>query len=313
MTSDLDGTQWLASVLRSELPIRQAPRTLSLDARAGTWCEGAYVGATLVLRAPNDPALPFGVDLAAGVSCRVHFATREGLRDRARSEAYVRAWCAVVRRALRDLATSDLPDAPLLEPGALTAHAVWAVSQRTALRTLDDFTNALSGVKALGRFLAIAPARATAALDCVHTIVNESPPLLETPTLRLTTLTTPWNDEPPPGPSRGGVRVHYGGVVVAIELCTLLDDVIVDRKQQEIELCAAEHLGDLARVEHYLRAWREVLPEHAALFRDSEIDYVMPHDLAAPEVLGTRRAKTREHFCAAFARHWHFTARKGAR
>lgn len=314
MTTDHEA--WIAAVLRTELPIREGRFIVAPWARpeAGereplwpqaAWSDAHSVGVRLRVRSPGSPREEF--------RC-LGLVPRECLDDRRRAEAFVRAWCVVLRRALRDLAASALPDAPGFTAADLGEAWVYAkLLKRKALSTRDDFIDALSERKLFGRFFAIPPSVAGAGLERVCAVLYDTPPLLASRAMVLRALTTPWNDDPPPGPSRGGIRVHWAGVVVAFEL-NLLDDVGVrDSKQQEIEMVPAEHLDDLDRVEAYLRAWRDALPEHAQLIAPDEVASTIPRDLVCPEVLTTKRAVTREDFAAAIARRWQFVERRALR
>ncbi len=314
MTSERDAlAAWLAAVLRTELPVREGPFEVAPspapDARTGgegeTWCDGRHVGVRVRVRSPSQPDAVRAVALVPV----------EHAADRARAEGFVRAWCAVVRHALRDLASSALPDAPAFTAADLGQP--WALASllaRKSLETREEFVAALSDRKHFGRYFAIPPTVAGAALERVHAVLTERPPLLRTDAMALRALTTPWNDDhPPPGPSRGGVRVHWSGVVAALELTLLDDGSVRDRKQQEIELVPGESLGDLDRVEAYLRGWRDALPEHASLIAPDEVPFTMPHDLACPAVLASHRATTRDDFRAAFARRWQFRERHALR
>ncbi|MFO0606161.1 MAG: hypothetical protein U0324_23505 [Polyangiales bacterium] len=300
---------WLASTLRAELPLTEGPYALALT---GTSCDGAHVAASLRLTSPPrpedppyEPPPPHARELA--LLDVAHAA------NRARAGAFVRAWAASVRRALHDLTTSPLPDPPWFGPMDLGNPAALAATLHdAALVTYEDFLGAFAARKHLGRFFALTADVAGAALALVHEVVTERPPFVETDRILLRALTTPWNDDPPPGPSRGGVRVRYGGVVAAFELSVLAGGTARDSKQQELELVGAEHLDDLPRVEAYLRAWRDVLPEHASLFTVDDLELVMPHDLVLPDVLSLKRARRREDFLRAFAKRWSFDARRHA-
>lgn len=297
---------WLAAALRTELPLQEGPYALAF---ADTSCDGAHVTASLRLTAPPRPEDP-PYDAPPAHPRELPLLGVAHLADRPRAEAFVRAWCASVRRALRDLTTSPLPDPPWFGPMDLgNPVALAATLADASLRTVDDFTLAFAARKHLGRFFATPAPLADAALALVHGVLMEAPPILETRTLLLRALTTPWNDDPPPGPSHGGVRVRYAGVVAAFELSILADGTPRDSKQQELELVPAEHLDDLPRVEAYLRAWRDVLPEHTSFFTVDDLELVMPHDLFHPGVLTLRRAKDRDDFRRAFAKRWEFDAR----
>lgn len=314
MTTDHEA--WIAAVLRTELPIREGAFVVAPCARPdaserepawphAAWSDAGYVGVRVRLRTAGAPR-----DVCRTVGLVPHAC----LDDRRRAEAFVRAWCAVLRRAMRDLSTSALPDAPTFTPADLGEPWVFAkLLRRSGLATRDDFVDALSDRKHFGRFFAIAPSVAGAALERTCAALYEKPPLLSSRLMIVRALTTPWNDDPPPGPSRGGIRVHWSGVVVALEL-SLLDDVGVrDSKQQEIEMVPAEHLDDLDRVDAYLRAWREALPEHVRLIAPDEVASTIPRDLVCPDVLSTARAVTRDDFAAAFARRWQFVERRALR
>jgi hypothetical protein len=300
---------WLATTLRAEIPFTEGPYTLAL---VGTSCDGAHVHASLRLTAPAraedspyEPPAPHARDLAL-----LEVATAS---DRPRAEAFVRAWARSLRRTLRELTASALPDPPWFGPMDLGNPVALAATQHDAtLATLDDFLTAFAARKHFGRFAAIPPARAAAALTLVHDLITATPPFLQTDRILLRALTTPWNDDPPPGPSRGGVRVRYEGVVAAFELSVVAGGTPRDSKQQELELVPAEHLDDLDRVDAYLRAWRDVLPEHTALFTVDDLELVMPHDLVNPAVLTLKRARRREDFHRAFAKRWSFDARRSA-
>jgi hypothetical protein len=298
---------WLAATLGSELPLREGPYTLEL---LGTACDGVHLTATLRLTAPPRPEDPPYEPPSPHVR-ELALLDVSHAADRVRAGAFVRAWAASVRRALHDLTTSPLPDPPWFGPLDLGNPAALAGTLHdTTLVTHDDFLRAFAARKHPGRFFALPISVAEAALDLVHEVVTEQPPFLETDRVLLRALTTPWNDDPPPGPSRGGVRVHYGGVVAAFELSVLTEGTIRDSKQQELELVTSEHLDDLPRVEAYLRAWRDVLPEHASLFTVDDLELIMPHDLVLPEVLSLKRARRREDFQRAFAKRWAFEARR---
>jgi hypothetical protein len=314
MTTDHEA--WIAAVLRTELPIREGAFVVAPCARPdaterepawplAAWSDAGYVGVRVRLRtvgAPRDVCRELGL------------VPRACLDDRRRAEAFVRAWCAVLRRALRDLSTSALPDAPSFTPADLGEPWVFAkLLRRSALSTRDDFVEALSERRHFGRFFAIPPSVAGAALERTCEVLYDAPPLLSSRLMILRALTTPWNDDPPPGPSRGGVRVHWCGVVVALELSLLDDAGVRDSKQQEIEMAPAAHLHDLDRVEAYLRAWRDVLPEHARLIAPDEVASTIPGDLVCPDVLSTARAFTRDDFAAAFARRWQIAERRALR
>ncbi len=307
MPNDRDSlAAWLGATLRAELPLQVGPYALAL---ADTACDGAHVTASLRLTAPARPEDP-PYDAPPPHARDLSLVTVAHASDRPRVESFVRAWCASVRRALHDLTTSSLPDPPWFGPMDLgNPVALAATLADPSLRTVDDFAAAFAARKHLGRFYATSAARADEALALVHDVLMEAPPILETRTLLLRALTTPWNDDPPPGPSRGGVRVRYAGVVAAFELSVLADGTPRDSKQQELELVPAEHLDDLPRVEAYLRAWRDVLPEHTSYFTVDDLELVMPHDLFHPGVLTLRRAQTREDFHRAFAKRWDFEAR----
>lgn len=317
MTTDREADEaWLTSVLRDEPPIREGrfslapwtrePAPPSAPWRSAVWSDARFVGARVRLRTPQSEA---------GVCREVPLVPTSHAYDRGRGEAFVRAWFAVVRRALRDLATSALPDAPVFtaeDLGKGWFHA--SLFQRKRLETRDDFESVLSERAHLGRFFAIAPVAAGAGLERVHAVLTEKPALLKTPSLLMRALDTPWNDDaPPPGPSRGGVRVHWTGVVVAFELSLIDPSGARDNRQQEIEMVPGEFLDDIARVEAYLRAWRDVLPEHAALFAPDEVPFTLPHDLVCPAILATPRTATRDDFRVAFARRWQFAARRALR
>jgi hypothetical protein len=317
MTTDREADEaWLASVLREELPMREGRYALTPWPREGAaataplpqcvWSDDRFVGVRLRLRAPTE---------ASEVCRAVPLVARSKCGDRRRAEHFVKAWCSVLRRALRDLATSALPDAPRFtvdDLGEGWVHA--AILQRKRLETRDDFAAVLSERKHLGRFFAIPPAAAGAGLELVHAVLFEKSPILKSDTMLFRALDTPWNDDvPPPGPSRGGVRVHWSGVVAAFELTLLGANGARDTRQEEIELVPGEFLDDIARVETCLRAWRDVLAEHASLIAPDELPFTMPHELTAPEVLATPRAVTRDDFRLAFARRWHFAARQAQR
>lgn len=317
MTTDREAHEaWLSSLLCDELPMREGRYALTPWPRDGTdaappwpqsaWCDDRFVGVRVRLKTPASPA---------ETCCVVNLVPVSLLDERCRAEAFVKAWCAVLRRALRDLATSALPDAPTLtadDLGAGWVHA--AILKRKGLSTRDDFAAVLSDRKHLGRFFAIPPGVAGAGLERVHAVLTEKPPLLKTESMILRALDTPWNDDvPPPGPSRGGVRVHWTGVVAAFELSLLDASGGRDNRQQEIELVPGEFLDDMARVEAYLRAWRDSLAEHARLIAPDEVPFTMPHDLACPAVLATPRTSTRDEFRVAFARRWQFAARHALR
>ncbi len=298
---------WLTAVMRSELPVREGPYALGLagDGEVAVH-DGRHLGLRVRLVTPAEPM---------GIERTVALLPADGSVDRARGEAFLRAWCFALRRAFRDLATSALPDAPRFTAADLGTASTWtSLARRRSLTDRDAFDAALAERRHFGRFFAITPTVAGAALERVYAVLTEKPPVLKCETMVLRALTTPWNDDhPTPGPSRGGVRVHFSGVVAAFELSLVDESGVRERKQQELEVAPAEHLHDLARVEAFLRAWREVLPEHVRRLAPDEVAFAMPHNLYDAAVLSTPRAVTRADFRAAFERRWQFRERDALR
>lgn len=297
---------WLASVLRSEMPIVEGPMAVAPCAPEqggeAVRCDASSVVVCLRVRGSDPAAAETTRDLALVPLARA--------KDRARAEAFVRAWCEAVRRALRALARAPLPDPPPFGVADLGHPPTLAsILGRERLHTRDDFLAALLAPKLFGRYFTVTLAVAEAAVARVHDVLVEAPPVLQTPSLLLRALTTSWNDDPPPGPSRGGVRARHSGVVAGFELSLLDQGVARDSKQQELEVVPADALGDLDRVEAGLRGWRDALPAHAALFEPDEIPHTMPHDLVSSAAFADARAATREEFREAWARHWHFAER----
>lgn len=297
---------WLASVLRAEMPLSEGALAVAPSApergASPVWCDASNVVVRLRVQGTDRDAVETARELPLVPLSRV--------KDQARAEAFVRAWCEAVRRALGALAKAPLPDPPPFGVADL-GHppTLAAILGRERLHTRDDFLAALLAPRLFGRYFTVSYAVAEAAVARVHDVLVEAPPLLQTPSLRLRALTTSWNDDPPPGPSRGGVRARHSGVVAGFELSILDEGVARDSKQQELEVVPADALGDLDRVEAGLRAWRDTLPAHAALFEPDEILHTMPHDLVSSAAFADARTVTREEFREAWAKRWYFAER----
>lgn len=314
--------RWAETVIAAELPIEEGRYALALaepDADAcaevggaawsgAAFCDGRVVGASLRFVGTESLGDPLNPTAARyNLITRLFSVARMG--DRTRAAAFVRAWAIVLRRVFQDLSRNPYPDAPWLapsEPGRTDQHD----RLLTRAETVESFVEALCGPKLYGRFFAPPAGLMRAALERVHAVVTESPPILDARGITLRALETPWNDEDPIGPFKGGVRGRHVGLVVGLELSVREDGALRDLKQQEVDMVPGASLGDLDRVEAYLRAWRDVLTEHVTLLSAGEIEALMPHDLVAPDVLSLKRARTREDFRKALAQRWHFDLRR---
>lgn len=314
--------RWAEAVIAAELPIEEGRFALALvepgadlsaEIAGGQWsgaafCDGRAVGASLRFIGTESLCDPLNPTAARyDVVARLFSVGRMG--DRTRAAALVRAWATVLRRVFQDLSHSPYPDAPWLAPSEI-ARAEHHDRLLARAETVEGFVEALCGPKLYGRFFAPPAGLVRAGLERVHAVVNESPPLLDARGVTLRTLETPWNDEDPVGPFKGGARGRHVGLVVGFELSVREDGALRDLKQQEVDMVPGAALGDLDRVEAYLRAWRDVLPEHVTLLSPAEVETLMPHELVAPDVLSLKRARTREDFRRAFAQRWHFDLRR---
>jgi hypothetical protein len=291
---------WLTALLDTELPLRGGQYFLEFAPEtAAVTVEGNNLCVHLRLCSPHVVGLR-ALSLLSLVRAE----------ESSRAEAFVRGWCAALRRVFSDLSTSSFPEAPSFTVTDLGYAATLAsILNRTALKHARDFEEALLEWRIYGRFCAMPPTLADAALERVHAVIADQPPLVKNDVLVLRALTVPWDDPPPPGPSRGGARVHYSGVVAALEIVFPNAQFVKAPRQQEIEFVTTEHLGDLDRVEAYLRAWRACLAEHAELYSPSEAVHLFPQDLTCAIVLSVQKAKTVDDFRDAIAKRWQFRER----